>query len=231
MSNTSDFYDNPDLHSHLRYDSGSFYGTKIAGRVAQALLPPGKPRVLEIGAGMGRFTLHLAPQVRHLTAVDLSVELLREMPASANVRRLYADCMRLSSSLIGSPFDAVCGFFVLHHIENHAILFESIRRILTPGGRIAFVEPNRLNPSFLAQIIVSPEMTWRDEKCMFSFSARRTVDLLRRWGWQNVERETFGFFPPAILDRFRAAQSFEHAIETSGLARRLLPFWLITAQK
>jgi ubiquinone/menaquinone biosynthesis C-methylase UbiE len=116
---------------------------------AHAELGPGK-KALEIGCGTGLFTEKLAASGANLTAVDLSEELL----AQARERRIAlatitrADAHHLSFS--DASFDAVIGSSILHHLDMPQALREAYR-VLKPGGKIAFAEPNMLNPQILVQ--------------------------------------------------------------------------------
>ena len=60
-------------------------------------------------------------------------------------------------------FDAVVGFFALHHIHDLGLSLRSMSRLLVPGGRIAFLEPNPYNPLYYVQMAVKPEMTWEGD--------------------------------------------------------------------
>ena len=51
----------------------------------------------------------------------------------------------MGSEARDEPFDAVVGSSVLHHLPVAASLAR-IRDLLRPGGRVAFAEPNYLNP-------------------------------------------------------------------------------------
>src|SRR6185437_7465720 len=47
-------------------------------------------------------------------------------------------------------FDAVVGSSVLHHLDLD-LAFQNIYRLLRPGGRACFAEPNLLNPQVFAE--------------------------------------------------------------------------------
>lgn len=111
--------------------------------VEAARLGPGV-RVLEIGCGTGLFTERLAASGASITAVDVSPDLLERARARTlpNVRCVLGDFLEVAFE---EPFDAVVGSSVLHHLPVAASL-DRIRELLRPGGRVAFAEPNYLNP-------------------------------------------------------------------------------------
>ena len=102
--------------------------------------------VLEIGCGTGLFTEMFVATGATVVAIDISPHLLKK----ARRRNLPPDRVRFircpleDSDRLGS-FDAVIGSSVLHHLDLRSALLH-IRRLLKPGGRLSFAEPNMLNP-------------------------------------------------------------------------------------
>lgn len=228
------YYSDPAKHTHLAYEPKSRYGDRLAARMAKILELKGSDSVLEIGAGSGRFTPHLAKHCRRVVAADHALALLSALPRptgeSNRIAPLCVDAHDLARSLRPASFNALCGFFILHHLEHRTRLYESFLHILKPGARLGFLEPNRLNPLYLVQILSSPEMQWETEKGTFTFSAGDTMRQLQALGFIDVRVERFGFFPPFLLDRMAVATRIEDSIERTGWGRRFLPFNLITAR-
>ncbi len=102
-------------------------------------------RVLELGCGTGEFTRRVTFPGCRLVALDLSAELLalavRKVGKAAGFVRGDAETLPFSDG----AFDVVSGCSVLHHLDVDAALRE-IRRVLRPGGRLVFSEPDLLNP-------------------------------------------------------------------------------------
>jgi ubiquinone/menaquinone biosynthesis C-methylase UbiE len=155
--------------------------------------------VLELGCGTGYFTRELARTGADIVAIDVSPELLeiaRSNCSAPNVRYEIQNAYRLSYP--DAVFDSVVGSSVLHHLEIDPALRE-IYRVLKPGGKIFFTEPNMLNP----QIAVQKNVPWvkrklgdsPDETAFFRWSLRR---LLKETGYRDVRIDPFDFLHPKI---------------------------------
>jgi ubiquinone/menaquinone biosynthesis C-methylase UbiE len=111
---------------------------------------PGRfARALEVGAGTGYFSLNLMREgiVGEATCMDISPGMLDTLQANASrlgleVTTLAADAEELP--LEDASFDLVFGHAVLHHIPHLDRAFAEFRRVLRPGGWLAFAgEPSR----------------------------------------------------------------------------------------
>jgi ubiquinone/menaquinone biosynthesis C-methylase UbiE len=106
-------------------------------------------RALEIGAGTGYFTLNLlrAGVVDEAVATDISPGMLAELERSAKRLGLRVETARCEAAELPFPddsFDLVFGHAILHHLPDPDAAFSEFRRVLRPGGRIAFCgEPSR----------------------------------------------------------------------------------------
>ena len=133
----------------IKYDAVG--QAQVTGKLRKAL--GGEPgvfdRALEIGAGTGYFTLNLlrAGVVREAVATDISPGMLRALAASSDDLGLpveTATCEASSLPFENGSFDLVFGHAVLHHLPDLPGAFREFRRVLRPGGAIAFCgEPSR----------------------------------------------------------------------------------------
>jgi ubiquinone/menaquinone biosynthesis C-methylase UbiE len=132
-------------------DFGEIGQTQVLGKLRK-LLPGGLGtygRALEIGAGTGYFSLNLvrAGIVGRATCTDISPGMLDALQANADrlgvdVEAVACDAERLPFE--DGSFDLVFGHAVLHHLPNLDQAFSEFRRVLKPGGVIAFAgEPSR----------------------------------------------------------------------------------------
>lgn len=92
--------------------------------------------VLEIGCGTGKNTAWFATKASHVTAVDLSEEMLtiaKQKVRSANVVFKPADITR-PWTFANGPYDLISFSLVLEHIENLHPIFEQAALHAAPGG-------------------------------------------------------------------------------------------------
>ena len=127
---------------------------QVTGKLRKALGPGGLPaggfeRGLEIGAGTGYFTLNLLRSgvLRSGVASDISPGMLEALSASAADLSLSVETVACEASALpfdDESFDLVFGHAVLHHLPDLAGAFREFRRVLRPGGVVAFCgEPSR----------------------------------------------------------------------------------------
>lgn len=122
----------------------------VLGKLGKALgREPSFGRSLEIGAGTGYFTLNLlrSGAVDEGVATDISRGMLAELESSAARLGLAVETACCDATELPFPddsFDFVFGHAVLHHLPDLDAAFREFRRVLRPGGRLAFCgEPSR----------------------------------------------------------------------------------------
>jgi ubiquinone/menaquinone biosynthesis C-methylase UbiE len=188
-------------------------------------LAPGR-RALELGCGTGIFLEKVAPAGARIVGLDLSADLLAKararLVAAPNVvlHRGNAEQMPYATS----SFDTVYGSSVLHHLDLDRALGE-VFRVLRPGGRCVFTEPNILNPQVAVMFHLG--LTRRyfgvspDE---MAFSRFRALRALRAAGFADAVVEPFDFLHPAtpeglcdLVDRVgRAIERVPLLLEITG---------------
>jgi ubiquinone/menaquinone biosynthesis C-methylase UbiE len=117
----------------------------VVAKLRKALGGPARrfDRALEIGAGTGYFSLNLmrAGLIGELVATDISRGMLDELAATAQRFDLPVETACTEAERLPFPddsFDLVFGHAVLHHLPDLDAAFREFRRVLRPGGRIAF---------------------------------------------------------------------------------------------
>lgn len=155
--------------------------------------------VLELGCGTGYFTRELVKLKIHVTAIDISPELIEVAKSEIKSENVLFEVQNAYDMTYGqNQFDAIIGSSVLHHLEIEKAISEMFR-VLKPGGMIAFTEPNMLNP----QIALQKNIPWLkkklgdspDETAFFSWKIKK---LLVSAGFTNVKAIPFDFLHPAI---------------------------------
>jgi len=105
-------------------------------RYVKAILHP-TDQVLEIGCGTGGTARNIAPAVAHVTATDLSAEMIRialsrsEGYAAGKPEFLQAEA---SKEILGHPFDVICAFSLLHLVDDIPEVLDAVFSQLKPGG-------------------------------------------------------------------------------------------------
>ena len=170
---------------------------------AQADVAGASTRILEVGCGIGDYTRGLArASAGQITSVDVAPGLVTHAQARrpANVRFLAADVERLPFA--SGAFDAVVGNAVLHHLRLDLAVPEMLR-VLKPGGRLCFTEPNMLNP----QVFLERNVRWIGRRLDNSpgetaFVRWRIRPELERLGLEHVGARPFDFLYPLTPARW-----------------------------
>ncbi len=188
--------------------------------------------LLEVGCGMGNYTFELARRGFALEGLDLSPILLDRLRAYATagfeLPLHCADVLAPPAELLGR-FEGVVGFFTLHHLHDLAGSIASMARLLQPGGRFAFVEPNAFNPLYYVQIAATPGMSFRGERRLTSMRPGVILPALRAAGLTDVFVHRYGFFPPQIVNR-RSGRAVERALERVRPLRPVAAFQLFVGR-
>jgi SAM-dependent methyltransferase len=210
-----------------RYDEkwGVDYGERgraqVLGKLGKALGGEGVghyARGLEVGAGTGYFGLNLlrAGTLEHYVASDISPGMLAVLSASAQRLGLSARtacCESADLPFEDGSFDIVFGHAVLHHLPDLGASLREFRRVLAPGGVIAFCgEPSHYGDRLAAAPkraahAVAP--AWR---------ALMRAPAAVRNGHHDVPEEAIlenlvdvHAFTPATLEHHARAAGFEQA--------------------
>lgn len=152
---------------------------------------------LELGCGKGLYTRELEKSGATIAPIDISWDLLRAAKTSGSVSGYHVgDAHRMPFR--DETFDTIVGVSVLHHMELEPVLREC-RRVLRPGGRFVFSEPNMLNPQILIQKNIpfvkrllgdSP-----DETAFFKSGIRRSLEAAE---YRIVKIIPFDFLHPWV---------------------------------
>jgi trans-aconitate 2-methyltransferase len=183
----------------------------------------GDERVLDAGCGSGRVTAKLAERLPRgqVVAVDGSkamVDRAREvLPPTAEV--IHADLLDLE---LHQPVDAVFSTATFHWILDHERLFERLRAVLRPGGRLvaqcggedniarflAVAEEVAAQPPY-AEHLADMAHEWR-----FA-SPAETAAILERAGFEDVHcwLSDGTVTPPEPVEFIRAAGPASHHSE------------------
>jgi len=178
---------------------------------------PDRPfgEALEVGSGTGYFSLNLLQLglIGRLVATDNSPGMLGELAATAERLELEVETEATDAERLpfeDQSFDLVFGHAVLHHLPNLPAALAELRRVLRPGGTLAFCgEPSRYGdllavvPKRGAQIAAP---LWR---LFLGAPARRADPAERRDGHQLEPEVDVHAFAAGKLDATMREAGFE----------------------
>ncbi len=191
-------------------------------------------KILEIGCGTGEYTQHLAATGADICAVDISsrmIQLAKKKCLFYDVKFEIADMLDLPYS--SGYFDAVVGNTILHHSYNLNSVFSEIRRVLKNHGRIAFSEPNMLNPQIALQKNISflKEMAG-DTSDEIAFFRWHMAKILKKEGFEDIEVRPIEFLHPYTPDIFVSiVNDISNIFEKIPVIREIGGSLLISAAK
>ena len=179
--------------------AGSERARRRAELILEAAGVEADARVLELGCGTGLFSRIFARTGCQLVALDVSEPLLEQARARTNNPRVeyrLGDAEQLDQP--DASFEAVVGSSILHHLNLEPALTEMFR-VLKPGGRFAFAEPNMMNPQIALQRHVPFLRRWAGESPEeTAFFRGRLSRQLHTVGFMNVNVTPFDFLHPAV---------------------------------
>jgi SAM-dependent methyltransferase len=208
----------------IKYDAVG--QAQVTSKLGKALghEPRRYARALEIGAGTGYFSINLlrAGVIGEAVATDISAGMLSKLERSAaerGVRVEIAACQASALPFDDDSFDLVFGHAVLHHLPDLDAGFREFRRVLRPGGVMAFCgEPSYYGdriaawPKRGANAVAPP---WR----ALMRAAPRPSNGNGNGGWSEEDRleqvVDVHAFTPAELSVHAQGAGFE-AVRVSG---------------
>ena len=190
-------------------------------------------RVLDVGCGTGTYTLPFADRSQAtIVGINATPTLLERARAALPARVHLAGADAAALPFPDDTFDAVIGNAILHHVSLDETVPEIVR-ILKPGGRFCFAEPNLLNP----HLMVVLNVPWLrraldgtpDETAFVRWRLRRRLEAL---GLTAVSIRPFDFLYPLTPRRLvPAVEALGRRLERLPLVREIAGSLLITAEK
>jgi ubiquinone/menaquinone biosynthesis C-methylase UbiE len=132
-------------------------------RMARAIPPGTRQRVVDLGCGPGVSTFELARHLpsAYLIGLDVAPRMLREARrrqpdiaiSTTRVTWVHANAARLP--LPDRSIDACTGHSFLYLVADRRSVLAEIRRVLTPDGRLVLMEPHARGASLRQTLALS----------------------------------------------------------------------------
>ena len=202
-------------------------------KMFKSFIGNGNQKVLEVGCGTGLFTKEIMETDNEIIAIDISPELLdiaRKKFQKNNLTFLLSNAYKTKFSK--NSFDFIIGSSVLHHLDVDSALKE-FYRLLKPGGKIMFTEPNMLNPQIAIQKnIPFIKKIAGDSPSETAFVMWKIKNKLKKSNFDNISVNTFDFLHP-FIPRFtiKFVQPFFNFCEKLPIIKEIAGSLVIVAGK
>jgi SAM-dependent methyltransferase len=140
----------------------------VAERLAREAPDGARPRVLDLGCGIGRHALLFARLGFHTAATDLAEAGLGELRRIADAEGLSIEAHVAPMTKLPFPdgcFDHVLSFNVIYHGDGQVVraAIAEIRRVLRPGGTYQGTMLSKRNAGYGLGTAVAPDTYVREE--------------------------------------------------------------------
>jgi SAM-dependent methyltransferase len=191
--------------------------------------------VLELGAGSGLWTEHLAEVLRgenELTAAVFDARFAEQIERRALPNVTVAPIRRLVEDLQPESFDYIVGTAIICH-DRYGENLRALYRALKPGGQLFFFEANFWNPQVLVKSVVRPVGRWAgNAECQIGMRKWRLLQEASRQGFTEVEVIPYDLVHPRFPARvIPAIQSTAYFLERVPALRELCGTLYIWARK
>ncbi len=181
----------------------------------------------EVGSGMGRFSSEIVKRYRQVDLIEPSNDYYLEL--KDKFTRQNGDVFvhnQTSTEYISEKElpEHTTGFVfhVLHHMDRKSRV-ELFTFVSDRKARAVFVEPNPWNPLIFIQIILHPNMTFKEEKAYLSLTRKKVVKELGDAGIYRFVHKKICFLPPFVCE-FLLRKKLKWALVFFDSFCQILPF-------
>jgi len=155
---------------------------------------------LEIGCGLGYFSLEAQKRGAKVTAIDVGANLVKITKQKVKKGKfIVASASNLPFK--NSSFDIVLCTEVIEHVENQEKAFREMFRVLKKEGYLAITTPNKLFKPFFDLLSLIKIREYQGNEKWLSFNEMRMI--LSKHKTDIVKEVYFNFlYPNYILDCF-----------------------------
>lgn len=169
-------------------------------------LTPGD-RALELGCGTGTTALRLADAVGHITATDLSSEMIAIAQGKAlrqGVENIaFGHAPIADSADPDGPFDVVMAFNLLHLIDDLPLAMATINSLVKPGGLFISKSGCLAEKTFYLRPLIAVMQMLGKAPYVANLKIRTLESLITDAGFTIIDTHTY---PGMIANRFIVAR-------------------------
>ena len=166
----------------------------------------GPKTILEIGCGQGAFGARLSPRASYLAvepdATSFAVAKHRIERAGGRIRNATSDAIDDQD-----PYDLVCAFEVLEHLEDDVAALSSWRSLVAPGGHILLSMPAWQERFNHWDKMVGHYRRYSPDQCR---------DVLTTAGFADVEVVVYGWPLGYVTENVRSRIAARRAMVPEG---------------
>lgn len=153
-------------------------------------------KILEVGAGMGGDSIHLAQKGASVTVLDFTreaLELIEENAKKSKVKITTVQADARAMPFRDNTFDVIFHQGLLEHFKNPQELLDEQKRVLKPGGYIQVDVPQRYTTYTIKKHVLMWLGKWFAgwER---EFSVGELENLLRRVGLIPIKSYGWGYY-------------------------------------
>ncbi len=158
-------------------------------------------RIIDIGCGSGRISIHFLRQGYDVIGVDVSTRSLQHLETLYQTHGSPGwGKLGTTTTLPLDQVDGVIGADILHHIDMPSYL-PKILASLKQGGRVVFSEPNGLHLPWYAYLWVK-RIPWQVEKGLLKCTPGNVRRQFLKAGFRNIKVTPHGMFPTFLFNRW-----------------------------
>ncbi len=191
--------------------------------------------ILEIGAGSGLWTEHLAAVLRGENPITAAV-FNDDLEKSASRKKLpntkFVRVADLTTDLPPESFDYVIGTAILCH-DRYAETLKALYRLIKPGGQILFFEANYWNPQVFLKNSIRPIGRWTgNARCEIGMRKYKLMQTASHEGFTHVNVIPYDIVHPLTpRSLIQSVQSVAFIFEQVPLFREVCGTLYIWAKK
>ena len=182
-------------------DRAAFYTTspahtdpKVLARVVELSGPQSDWAALDIATGSGHTAFALAPHVKSVIGIDITVEMLREAEMLKTERSIGNVSFRTGDvhqlPFADGAFQLVTCRRAAHHFSNIGRALEEIRRVLSAGGRVV-IDDRSVPEDDFADRCMNLLDVWHDESHIREYRPTEWRTMLRDAGFRVEDVEPY----------------------------------------